>query len=257
LKPPGRVSRPSFEEILGLLRCPACGSDLEIDAGALRCNKCGGRYSIIGGRIADMVGSSRGWVGFFERFPKLYDPWSRVGWRVAGRGSLKGYYRELVEGLEGGVLLDVGCGTGTLIAMLEEKGYRGPIIGVDISMAMLNTAVRKTSSALFLRASMESIPLRDLSVDHYISSLAIHIAEDKRRVLGEMVRILRRGGSYRIVVATANSIRGMLFSRLLRVGALDEEIYTEMLRSLGLEVLRSVRYGAFTAIYGAKPMHNS
>jgi len=253
LENPYRASTHPLEEILPLLRCPACGSDLEIDVGALKCSRCGSSYGIIGGRIVDMVGSRRGWVGFFERFPGLYDPWSRAGWRISGRGSLEDYYRELVEGLEEGVLVDVGCGTGSLIAMLEGRGYRGPIIGVDISMAMLSVALRKTRSAIFLRASMDSIPLKDSSVDHYISSLAIHIAEDKRRVLGEAARILKSGGTYRIVVATTNSFRGRLFSKLLGVKTLREETYIEMLRSSGLDVLGSTRYGAFTAIYGVKP----
>ncbi|MEM1611256.1 MAG: methyltransferase domain-containing protein [Sulfolobales archaeon] len=198
----------------------------------------------------------RGWVGFFERFPKIYDPWSRIGWRLTGRGSLESFYSKFIKGFKGleeGIAVDVGCGTGTLISMLERKGFRGMIIGIDISMPMLRVAMRKTKKAIFLRASMDNIPLKDSVVDHYISSFAIHIAEDKEKVFKEMRRILKNMGSFRIAVATTNSIRGKIFSYLLRVKPLDENTYINLIRLLGLEILKVERYGIFITIYGIKP----
>lgn len=56
------------------------------------------------------------------------------------------------NGINGGLLLDLGCGTGTLSFMLEEKGYE--IIGVDPSEDMLSIANEKKyelgSPAIFL-----------------------------------------------------------------------------------------------------------
>ncbi|MEM4970044.1 MAG: methyltransferase domain-containing protein, partial [Sulfolobales archaeon] len=200
----------SYTELIAILRCPICGSDLESLDDILRCSKCGNRYKVINNRIIDLVMTGeRGWVSFFERFPKIYDPWSRIGWRLTGRGSLESFYSEFIKGFKGleeGIAVDVGCGTGTLISMLERKGFRGIIIGIDISMPMLRVAMGKTKKAIFLRASMDNIPLKDSVVDHYISSFAIHIAEDKEKVFKEMRRILKNMGSFRIAVATTNSI---------------------------------------------------
>ncbi len=45
------------------------------------------------------------------------------------------------EGIRDGLVLDLGCGTGTLTELLAEKGY--DMIGVDASEEMLNVAMEK------------------------------------------------------------------------------------------------------------------
>lgn len=65
------------------------------------------------------------------------------------------------NGVDGGLLLDLGCGTGTLSFMLENKGY--DVIGVDASEDMLMVANEKkyeeNSSALFLCQNAEELDL--------------------------------------------------------------------------------------------------
>lgn len=65
------------------------------------------------------------------------------------------------NGINGGLLLDLGCGTGTLSFLLEKKGY--DIIGVDPSEDMLAIANEKkydeNSSAIFLCQSGEELDL--------------------------------------------------------------------------------------------------
>lgn len=66
-----------------------------------------------------------------------------------------------LNGVDGGLLLDLGCGTGTLSFLLEENGY--DIIGADASEDMLAEANKKkyenNSSALFLCQTMEELDL--------------------------------------------------------------------------------------------------
>ena len=65
------------------------------------------------------------------------------------------------NGVDGGLLLDLGCGTGTLSFLLEQKGY--DVIGVDASEDMLSVANEKKyeddSSALFLCQKAEELNL--------------------------------------------------------------------------------------------------
>jgi len=65
------------------------------------------------------------------------------------------------NGVDGGLLLDLGCGTGTLSFLLENKGY--DVIGVDPSEDMLSVANEKkydeNSSAIFLCQSGEKLDL--------------------------------------------------------------------------------------------------
>ena len=65
------------------------------------------------------------------------------------------------NGVDRGLLLDLGCGTGTLSFLLEQKGF--DIIGVDASEDMLSVANEKKyeddSSALFLYQKAEELDL--------------------------------------------------------------------------------------------------
>ena len=65
------------------------------------------------------------------------------------------------NGVDGGLLLDLGCGTGTLSFLLEQKGF--DVIGIDASEDMLMVANEKkyeeNSSALFLCQKAEELDL--------------------------------------------------------------------------------------------------
>lgn len=65
------------------------------------------------------------------------------------------------NGVDRGLLLDLGCGTGTLSFLLEQKGF--DVIGVDASEQMLMVANEKkydnNSSALFLCQKAEHLDL--------------------------------------------------------------------------------------------------
>lgn len=66
-----------------------------------------------------------------------------------------------LNGVNGGLLLDVGCGTGTLSLLLEQHGFE--VIGVDGSEDMLAVANEKKyengSDCMFLHQSMEELDL--------------------------------------------------------------------------------------------------
>ena len=55
------------------------------------------------------------------------------------------------------IILDMACGTGTLTAILKQKGY--DMIGTDLSPEMLHVAQEKCPDTLFLLQSMEELEL--------------------------------------------------------------------------------------------------
>lgn len=190
----------------------------------------------------NFLGSEDGWVGVFERFPRLYDLWAPVGWRLIGWGSLVNLYKALVEDLDSGVLVDVGCGTGTVIETLE-KSFKGFVLCLDISRAMLSRAAQKSRRAFMVRASMEKLPLSRGAVDFYVSSLAIHISSSKGAVFSEMARVLKPGGVARIAVVTADTLRGRLFLRLFGLEPLLSQHYVELGTLSGLDVVKVISTG--------------
>ena len=63
----------------------------------------------------------------------------------------------LEQGLEGRRLLDVGCGTGSALLPMVERGYRG--LGVDVSPRMLDVARGKLPAGVQLvAADMRALP---------------------------------------------------------------------------------------------------
>ena len=98
------------------------------------------------------------------------------------------------------VVLDVGCGTGTL---LREIARRAPS-GLDADPAILEIAHRKLRQTQapceLIQGSSTDMPFADGAFDHVVSSLFFHhlSAADKQTTLGEMVRVLRPGGSLHI-----------------------------------------------------------
>ena len=127
----------------------------------------------------------------------LYDPFlSLLGRDRALRRSL--LHELLLE--PGQRLLDVGCGTGTLLVALRERHPDVEGVGVDGDEKVLALARRKVERAgakvQLDRALAGELPYPDGSFDRVVSSLVLHhLARDaKLAALAEMHRVLRPGG---------------------------------------------------------------
>lgn len=96
-------------------------------------------------------------------------------------------------------VLDVSCGTGTLVAMLAEcAGPEGRAVGIDLSEEMLSVARRKHAAGNmeFIKANAEDLPFEEGTFDRVTISLAIHEMnrEGRRNALAEMHRVLKPEG---------------------------------------------------------------
>lgn len=100
----------------------------------------------------------------------------------------------------GSVVLDLGCGAGTdLLIAGQMVGPEGRVIGIDMTPAMLERAdasAREMGLAnVELHESLiETLPLRDASVDVVISNGVIDLIPNKETVFAEIDRVLRPGG---------------------------------------------------------------
>lgn len=89
-------------------------------------------------------------------------------------------------------LIDLGCGTGELLSQLVDDGYTS-LTGLDLSSAMIEQAKRKASSAAFLHAPIESIPVADNAFEVVVSNAAIQWCEPDVAA-SEIARILKPDG---------------------------------------------------------------
>lgn len=102
-------------------------------------------------------------------------------------------------------VVDIGCGTGSLLTMLCQRFPDAEIVGIDADEAALRVAQKKLSAkgydASLRMADGRDLPFPDGSVEAFTSSLFFHHLEDdsKVEVLREVRRCLSPGGT--LVVA--------------------------------------------------------
>lgn len=99
-------------------------------------------------------------------------------------------------------VVDLGCGTGNLTAVLLEKlGPGGVVTAVDFSEAMVEKARGKFSDerVRWCVADAAALPLAPASVDRVICFSAWPHFPNPSEVLKEMNRILRPGGFFEIL----------------------------------------------------------
>jgi ubiquinone/menaquinone biosynthesis C-methylase UbiE len=94
-------------------------------------------------------------------------------------------------------VLDVGCGTGNLsLALLRRLGSDGRVTALDLSLAMLEHARRKTEDTrvTWLRAAADALPLADTAFDRVLCFSAWPHFDRPDAVVQEWRRVLRPGG---------------------------------------------------------------
>jgi SAM-dependent methyltransferase len=125
-------------------------------------------------------------------------------WFVAQREMVRAVLER--EQPAGGTLLDVGCGTGTVVADLSG---RFDATGVDVDSASLAMARERCPAGSFVRAGAEQLPFADESFDVVLSLDVIGSAGvvDKAQLVREARRVLRPGGTFVLQAAAYDWLR--------------------------------------------------
>ncbi|MEO0647179.1 MAG: class I SAM-dependent methyltransferase [Cyanobacteria bacterium J06650_10] len=96
-------------------------------------------------------------------------------------------------------ILDLGCGTGTLIQRLLHLAPEIETFGLDPSTEMLNIARQKLPKSVELRlGSADNIPFPNESFDLVISTNAFHYFRNPSQAIQEAQRVLKPNG--RVVI---------------------------------------------------------
>jgi ubiquinone/menaquinone biosynthesis C-methylase UbiE len=94
-------------------------------------------------------------------------------------------------------VLDVGTGGGVLLPHLRRKvGEEGKVVGLDFSWKMIReaSAARGKEANCLINACVQKLPFWDHTFDCISCMDAFAHMNDKRMALGEMERILKKGG---------------------------------------------------------------
>ncbi len=111
-------------------------------------------------------------------------------------------YQKLLSEIDGGRILDVGCGSGQFTEILTDslKSFDS-ITGIDVTEEYLSEARQKFTDEKFqfLVASSQEIPFDDETFDLVVISKALHHVENPHASLAEMKRVLKPGGYFLVV----------------------------------------------------------
>jgi malonyl-CoA O-methyltransferase len=106
-------------------------------------------------------------------------------------------------------LLDIGCGTGRISRRLLASCPE--IIALDLAEGMLSYAREQITpnqqgNIHWLAGDAESLPLCDAAVERVFSSMALQWCASQKRVMDEIYRVLRPGGSATLAIMAKGSM---------------------------------------------------
>lgn len=114
-------------------------------------------------------------------------------------------FYELLGRIEGGVYLDVGCGTGNYLEALRAKGL--DFHGVDASELMLQEASRKSPGIHLHHSRVEDLLLESEYFDGATAILTMHHWENLDKGLEQVYRVLRPGSKLVAFSFTPEQVR--------------------------------------------------
>jgi demethylmenaquinone methyltransferase / 2-methoxy-6-polyprenyl-1,4-benzoquinol methylase len=130
----------------------------------------------------------------FDRIAPRYDLVNRImtfgldlGWR---RHAIR-----LLGIAPGSLVVDLACGTGDLLEMLEAGEWRG--VGVDLSSGMLTAArtrSRRGRKPRLVQGEGSKLPIADGAADGLVSGFALRNFDDLGLMFAEAARIVRPHG---------------------------------------------------------------
>jgi ubiquinone/menaquinone biosynthesis C-methylase UbiE len=168
----------------------------------------------------------------YDRLSRFYDLLMKFFFPVGEKGR-----ERIIRKLDNGSILDVACGTGTLLAMARERGLC--CYGLDISQGMLSQAQVKVSDADFSRASYYELPFPDGYFDYVVATNSLSGEFiNAREVIAEMERVCKSGGEIYIAEwpkAPEDTLKERLIVKIASFNDDAPKDYLKIFRELGYE----------------------
>jgi SAM-dependent methyltransferase len=196
------------------IACPACRSgELAFRTpDEVHCPQCDALFQAKN-RVIDLLPDAQRqkhvYAGFLEWgfFPRIYE--SRL-WR---KGLVNKIYMPISSDDELEVilkasdlkdddtLLDIACGPGIHSRPYARQVPCGSVVGLDLSMPMLNYASAKAQSEgienlIFVHGNAHDLPFYDMEFDVVSCFGALHLFPDLAKALSEVFRVLKPGGRF-------------------------------------------------------------
>ncbi len=134
-----------------------------------------------------------------SRWEEVADQYNGIFQKDTYYWDILGMIADQVEIEEGARILDLGCGTGNLIALLRERFPAANLYGVDPAQNMLELSTSRFRDDRGVEISLGEgtrIPFLSEHFDYVVSNLALHHVLPELRPLcaAEIARVLKDGG---------------------------------------------------------------
>ena len=159
-------------------------------------------------------------------------------------------------------VLDLGCGTGTLVVLLKRKYPTAQIVGVDPDPKALQRAqkkVRRAGVAVQLDEGFaDELPYEAGTFDRVLSSFMLHHLEEQERekTLREVLRVLKPAGTFHLLDFAggedkASGRLGRLVNSHARLEDNSQQRILQLMRRAGFVDAQKVKDGSM--LFGLLP----
>ena len=139
----------------------------------------------------------------YNRVSQVYDTS-----RVANTETIR-KLTQLLQISGDSVVLDMGCGTGNYTDALRQVAKS--VIGIDLSIGMLEQARSKFIDLLLILGDITSMPFKPKSFDAAFAIQVLHHVKEKELFLAETCRVLRKGARTAIHSCSHRQMRAFWF----------------------------------------------
>jgi ubiquinone/menaquinone biosynthesis C-methylase UbiE len=163
----------------------------------------------------------------------------------------------IVDELRPASLLDVGCGNGSFLALMQPKVPA--LAGADLSPEMIKFAKKRLREAADLRvADSENLPWEAVRFDCLTCNFSFHHYPHPQQVLLEMRRVLKSGGHLVIADPWFPGLFRHLANLVVRLSKLgDVRMYSldelrSMIAAAGLKTVLAEHHGTASFVVAIK-----
>lgn len=224
------------EDVMSILRCTSCQSELRQEADGLVCAGCSRKFPAVNGVVrfvdAQHYAGSFGFQWHLFRQTQLDNETSRRSEEDFRRRT--GFEP---HDLAGKLVLDVGCGMGRFAEVATRWGAH--VVGIDLSLACeVAEENLRNRQAVFFQADVFKLPFAPESFDYIYSLGVLHHTPDCKAAFQVLPRLLKPGG--RIAI--------WLYSKYNNWYKMSD-IYRKATRRMSPKLLHKLCYGVIP-LYG-------